>query len=649
MTLDELTSRLERVQGFGSRRKAQCPAHDDQVASLSLREVEDGKILLHCFAGCTPSAVAKAFGLSMKDLAGDKKVGHEEVARYEYLSRDGEILYTKVRYQPKDFRFTPAGYKGERVPYRLPGIIANPGRRVVWVEGERDADALWDLGMVGTTAGGANDWRPEMASAFVGRYVTIIPDNDDPGRAHAKQVASALSPVAAGVAICELPGLPAKGDLSDWLASGKTKDDLVAALRASKPFADAALQPFDTVSTGPTEFLWFPRIARGAITMWFGEAGLGKSTVVLDILARLSRGDVMPNSVERQPPTKSVVVGIEGPAQRTREVLEAAGANLANVAFVRAGKMPEPDKGPLEQIEYLGAEMKRFGATVLFVDNVSEAFVSDTDSNNEFSVRTAMRKVTDFAEATGFSVIMISHPKKGAAYGSVKEAISGSQAFTNLPRTVVFVAPIKDAEGEDTDQCAVAVAKSNLYEVNRINTLTYTMVSNETEWRDGHPILSPPRIVWTGISPLSAQQLLERMRPRKDKEVEYGDSEALVRARRFLQTLNVPETGLTWDEVMETATVSDRTLRKVRVDYLSPAGNNRSGGVRWFAKERMAKTDGKPLPPVPSVDVVVAQSVTEAALPPTTAAQRLAAFDAAETTEQFLARMETLDKVPARE
>ncbi len=60
---------LERVRGRGPGRwVARCPAHKDRTASLSIRELEDGRMLLHCFAGCAVESVVAAAGLTLEDL-----------------------------------------------------------------------------------------------------------------------------------------------------------------------------------------------------------------------------------------------------------------------------------------------------------------------------------------------------------------------------------------------------------------------------------------------------------------------------------------------------------------------------------------------------------------------------------------------------
>ena len=72
MNAAEFVSRLDRVIERGSGQwSARCPAHDDRSPSLSIRETEDGRTLLHCFAGCTVSDVLASVGLGLSDLFAD--------------------------------------------------------------------------------------------------------------------------------------------------------------------------------------------------------------------------------------------------------------------------------------------------------------------------------------------------------------------------------------------------------------------------------------------------------------------------------------------------------------------------------------------------------------------------------------------------
>jgi len=69
MSAAHLLERLENVRQVGDGRwVARCPSHDDRSPSLSVRETEDGQVLLFCFAGCDARAVVEAIGMTMRDL-----------------------------------------------------------------------------------------------------------------------------------------------------------------------------------------------------------------------------------------------------------------------------------------------------------------------------------------------------------------------------------------------------------------------------------------------------------------------------------------------------------------------------------------------------------------------------------------------------
>ena len=68
MPLEIVLSRLARPKKCGPQYIACCPAHADKKPSLSVREGDDGRVLVHCFAGCPAADVVAALGLTMRDL-----------------------------------------------------------------------------------------------------------------------------------------------------------------------------------------------------------------------------------------------------------------------------------------------------------------------------------------------------------------------------------------------------------------------------------------------------------------------------------------------------------------------------------------------------------------------------------------------------
>ena len=131
-----------------------------------------------------------------------------------------------------------------RVPYRLPALQKSPSQGVVLVEGEKDVHSIEALGLVAScNPGGAGNSHlyGQWAEIFRGRLVLILPDNDQPGRRHAATVAGHLLEAGAIVHVAELPDLPEKGDVTDWIQAGGTEDELLKLLEEAEQLDAAGL------------------------------------------------------------------------------------------------------------------------------------------------------------------------------------------------------------------------------------------------------------------------------------------------------------------------------------------------------------------------------------------------------------------------
>lgn len=240
--INEILSRLKKVKQISNNQwLACCPAHDDENPSLSIAKTNDGVILLKCHAGCSFDIVVKAMGIEKKDLFPSRvfnktrKPKKEIQAVYTYHDEAGNPLFEVVRYLPKGFRQRrPDGQWGlgdvKPVPYHLPEILdAVATDKLIFIcEGEKDVDNLRAHGLIATcNPMGAGKWKDYYSDYFKGARVVIIPDNDPPGQKHAKQVANSLYGKAKPIKILNLPGLPDKGDVTDWLNAGGTKEELL--------------------------------------------------------------------------------------------------------------------------------------------------------------------------------------------------------------------------------------------------------------------------------------------------------------------------------------------------------------------------------------------------------------------------------------
>jgi len=258
----DLAQRCERPRQTSTGWQACCPAHEDRTPSLSITPTAD-RVLVHCHAGCTPEAIVAALGRTLADLflddpprgrppaaapapppAGPPRV----TATYVYHEAQGAVLFRVLRWEPghdgKQKSFTQQrpdpnrqgawlnNMRGvTRQLYHLPEVLraVAAGEPIYLPEGEKDANQVMDLGVTATTnAGGAGKWAPQYTATLRGAHVVLLQDNDASGRRHTAVVTQALYGVAASLQLVELPGLPPKGDVSDWLAAGGTRAQLEA-------------------------------------------------------------------------------------------------------------------------------------------------------------------------------------------------------------------------------------------------------------------------------------------------------------------------------------------------------------------------------------------------------------------------------------
>ena len=166
---------------------------------------------------------------------------------YDYRDETGRLLYRVRRHDPKGFSVVAASgssllphQRFRRVPSRLRELlVADFSQTVFVVEGEKDVETLMAKGLLATCnafGGGIGKWTRGHSRYLSGRPVVILPDNDQTGAEHAHAVATALAPVAASIKLILLPGLPHKGDVSNWLDDGHTVEDLQSLVEAAPPW-----------------------------------------------------------------------------------------------------------------------------------------------------------------------------------------------------------------------------------------------------------------------------------------------------------------------------------------------------------------------------------------------------------------------------
>lgn len=308
-----LLSKLPGARKAGKGWSARCPAHEDRKASLSISTGDDGAALVKCHAGCDTSAILSAVGLKLSDLFAPTTgarpstnaklastgrtftTANEAVAELErkhgkrsalwtYHNASGEPVGVVVRWDKpcgKDYRPVSRHADGWRIgampdPRPLYGLPRLTNAKLVIVcEGEKAADAARSLGFIATTSAGGSqaaskaDWRP-----LAGKEVWILPDNDAPGRKYAEAVTGILAKLtpAPVVRIVELPGLPDKGDIVDWIdAQGEAAEP--DSMRAEIEALAQVVAPWRPDDGDDLAFRPFPLHALPAPIRGFVDAG----------------------------------------------------------------------------------------------------------------------------------------------------------------------------------------------------------------------------------------------------------------------------------------------------------------------------------------------------------------------------------------
>ena len=257
MTYDEVAREYRKT---GDSFMIHCPVHDDSTESLSISRGKTLEYVVNCFAGCDPIEIKERLEKGHLESVPTRKKNRGKPAlgkwiEYTYPDELGEPVLMVKRTPDKGFpQYQPDGKGGWKkgikglsrlVLYNLPDIerAKKEGSPVFFVEGEKDADNLKGLGLVATTSPmGAGKFRQEFVHQLAGvSAVYIIPDNDEPGRKHAADIASKLAGKIPDLRIIELPVSKTKEDVSDWLTSyGGNIEKLRDLVRKSSKYQSAS-------------------------------------------------------------------------------------------------------------------------------------------------------------------------------------------------------------------------------------------------------------------------------------------------------------------------------------------------------------------------------------------------------------------------
>lgn len=535
MTAAEFVSLLTGARNNGERWMARCPAHEDRSPSLSIAEGADGRVLLHCHAGCSVEAIAAAVGVAVSALFADELrsvegctldslARHTGIARaalesygltsdvdqygtpvvaIPYRDQDGTLLRTKYR---KRLCKGPGGE--ERFYYGAGTGIAPYGlwRLADWrakgalilAEGESDAWSLWSERMPALAIPGASQARLLHAEHLAGiSRLWVARDNDSAG----EEFATALDAQVRALGFSEplrviVPPRPHK-DVCDWRrASGATfRDEAILAIKKAPTLAEmrSPLLWAHQIQPRRVRFALEPYIPKGYLTLLGGKPGMGKTMLACAIIAALTSG--APIGGFSPVAGKCVLFSAEDdPSEVLLPRLRRAGAQLDRVGIFDFDA---------EDFSLNGDGMKRLemviaseSPEIVILDPLVTFLSADVDMNQANEVRSVLRPLAMLAKQTGTAVLVIAHVKKGSTAHAI-DSVIGSMDFMAAVRSALIT--YRDPEGAKGGNYGVlAHVKHNLTAPGQ--GLRYQIRSSLED-------ALVPELLWLGRSRFTVEQL----------------------------------------------------------------------------------------------------------------------------------------------
>ena len=380
------------------------------------------------------------------------------VAKYDYVSEHGEVLYQVCRYMPKDFRQRRPGPDGtwvwnvkgvELVPYRLPDVVA--ASEVVIVEGERDANALVALGVCATCKPmGSGKWPAELSRWFAGKDVLVLADADEAGRKLADATGAALARVAGSVRVADVfSDIGPKADVSDFVDAGGDVHQLLARVR-KMPVVDAIsavdAEVFETVDADSIEavfatddFVEGLLISR-QMSVLYGPSNSGKTFFASDLAMHVALGRQWRGLDVTQQAVLYVAAegswGIRNRVLAFRRHYEVP--HLPLTVMTSSLNMYDSDEDMVKLIATIRAASERLGGVGLVVIDTLARVMGGGDENTASDMGLLVQHVDELCSELGLHVMLVHHSGKDVARGA-----RGSSSLRAATATEIEVEPLE--------------------------------------------------------------------------------------------------------------------------------------------------------------------------------------------------------------
>lgn len=281
-------------------------------------------------------------------------------------------------------------------------------------------------------------------------------------------------------------------------------------LRDALGLAEAPPKPYRLTNPADVtplavEWAWRHRIPTGTLTLLAGPGGIGKGALYVDLVARLTRGD-LDGDLEGRPSPVLILTAEERVADTIRPRLDAARADLdlVRVLTMRDGDLDRDAVLP-NDLPALRDALEATRARLIVVDPLNGHLADTIDSHKDAPLRRALGPLTRLAGDTGAAILGLAHVNKSA--GDAVSRVLGSVGYVNAARAVLIVGTPPDQP--DGSERVVALPKSNL--APSVSSLRFRLEGRQVPGvkPDGSPgILDVVGVTWLGESSATADDLL---------------------------------------------------------------------------------------------------------------------------------------------
>lgn len=197
---------------------------------------------------------------------------------------------------------------------------------------------------------------------------------------------------------------------------------------------NAICEYYSNVTPKSIDWLWYPYIPFGKLTVIQGDPGEGKSTFVLNIVSLLTRGQPMPDGYKVPKPGVAIYQCAEdGVADTIKPRLEQAGADCERVAYII-----DDDIALTLEDGRIESAIRETGAKLFIIDPIQAFIPPDSDMQNAIKMRTVLRKLAGTAEKYGCAVILVGHMNKGSGTKSLYRGL-GSIDIAAIARSILMI------------------------------------------------------------------------------------------------------------------------------------------------------------------------------------------------------------------